>query len=282
MTAALLLVLTHAVATALLLMSTGSIILNVISQDLTQMGGLWRARPITGLSFLVGIAGLVALPPLGGFWSLMAVLEPLWLEQQWGLVGVVIAANAVAGFALVRMFGLMFAGDRQPMTVRAPEPIWLVVLPMTLMAGLTLHMPLVIRELSLFPSSLQLDWSLGWTVFLSGVGGMATASFLYIVRPTSQPANILSPVLNRLLANDFYTSKLYQFTAIGFVDKLSQFTDWLDRYVVDGLVNFIGLSSLFSGEALKYANSGKMQVYALTIVSFAAAISLYLSWSLLH
>lgn len=49
--AALLLVLTHAVATALLLMSAGSIISNVVSQDLTQLGGLWSRRPITGLCF---------------------------------------------------------------------------------------------------------------------------------------------------------------------------------------------------------------------------------------
>ncbi len=38
--AALLLVLTHAVATALLLMGVGSVILGVVTQDITQMGGL--------------------------------------------------------------------------------------------------------------------------------------------------------------------------------------------------------------------------------------------------
>ena len=53
-TAALLLVLTHAVATALLLMSMGSIIFNVVSQDITQMGGLWSRRPITGLVLFSG------------------------------------------------------------------------------------------------------------------------------------------------------------------------------------------------------------------------------------
>ncbi len=281
-TAALLLVLTHAVATALLLMSMGSIIFNVVSQDLTQMGGLWSRRPITGLSFLVGIAGLVALPPLGGFWSLMAMLESLWLNHQWGLVAVVIATNAVAGFALVRMFGLIFAGSPQAMTTRASEPLWLIVLPMTFMAGFTLHMPLVIRELSLFPAELQLDWSLGWTLFLSSVGGMAAATFFYILRRVEFPEKLLPPVLNRLLAHDFYTTKAYEFTAIALIDKLSIITDWLDRYVVDGLVNLVGLSSLFSGEALKYVNSGKMQTYALTMVSFAAAACLYLSWNLLN
>ena len=281
-TAALLLVLTYAVATALLLMSMGSIIYNVVSQDITQLGGLWSRRPVTGACFLVGIAGLVALPPFGGFWSLMAMLESLWTNQQWGLVAVVMTTNAVAGFALVRMFGLIFAGSPQAMTTRAPEPFWLIVLPMAVMAGLTIHTPIVIRELSLFPAELQLDWSLGWSLFLSSVGGMAVAAYFYILRRVEFPEKLLPPVLNRLLAYDFYTTKMYQFTAIALVDKLSIITDWIDRYVVDGLVNFVGLSSLFSGEALKYVNTGKMQTYALTMVSFAAAACLYLSWNLLN
>lgn len=276
-TAALLLVLTYAVATALLLMGTGSIIVNVITQDITQMGGLWSRRPVTGLSFLVGIAGLIALPPFGGFWSLMAVLEGLLQSQRWGLIAVVVATNGMAAFALVRMFGLIFAGDRTPMTARAPEPIWLIVVPMTLMAGLTLHTPLVIRNLSLYPDAIQLNWALGWTLFLSSVAGIAIASAFYVFHWVEKPAKLLPVELNRLLAYDFYTTKVYQFTAIGAVDLLSRLTDWLDRYVVDGLVNFVGISSLFSGEALKYVNTGKLQLYALTIAFFVAAIGLYLT-----
>ncbi len=285
-TAALLLVLTHAAATGLLLMSTGSIIVKIITQDLTQMGGLWSRRPVTGLAFLVGIAGLIALPPFGGFWSMMAVMVGLWQQQQWALIVVVLMTNAGASFAIMRMFGLIFAGDRQTMTARSPEPIWLIVLPMALMAGFTLHMPLVIRALSLYPAdleqSLAASWSLGWALFLSSVSGLAAASLFYIFRRVQQPAKLLPPVLNQLLAYDFYTPKVYQVTAIAAVDLLSQFTDWLDRYVVDGLVNFVGISSLFSGEALKYVNAGRLQVYALTIAFFVAAIGLYLSWSYLN
>ncbi len=277
-TAALLLVLTHAIATALLIMATGSIIFNVVSQDITQMGGLWGPRPVTGLSFLVGIVGLIALPPFGGFWSLMAMLQGLWQAQQYGLVATVVLTNGVAGFALVRMFGLMFAGDRTPMTARAPEPIWLIVIPMTAMAGFTLNTPFVIKDFSLFPSELQLSWPLGWTLFLSSVIGMGAASLFYIFRQSKELTKVLPTRLNNLLAYDFYTPRLYRLTAIGFVDYLSRFTDWIDRYVIDGFVNFVGLTSLFSGETLRRSNTGQLQLYALTITFFVVAISLYLGW----
>ena len=45
---ALLMVLTYALAMAVLVMGAGSIIINVITQDVTQMGGLWGRRPVTG------------------------------------------------------------------------------------------------------------------------------------------------------------------------------------------------------------------------------------------
>jgi len=276
--AALLLVLTHAVAEALLIMTLGSVISNVITQDLTQMGGLWSRRPVTGFCFIAGILGLIALPPFGGFWSLMAILEGLSQSGQWGLIGVVILTNGIAAFALVRMFGLMFAGDRTPFTARSPEPLWLIVLPTVVMSGLVLHVPFIVKNFSLYPDDLALSWSLGWPLFLSSVIGVGLASAFYVLGRVENPTKLMPAVANRLLAYDFYTPKVYQMTAIALVDKLSLLTDWLDRYVVDGLVNFIGLGSLFSGEALKYINTGKLQLYALTIASFVMGICVYLSW----
>ena len=76
--AALLLVLTHAIAAALLVMSTGGIIWNSITQDVTQLGGLWTRRPISGIAFIVGTLGLIGFPPLGSFWALVKLADGLW------------------------------------------------------------------------------------------------------------------------------------------------------------------------------------------------------------
>jgi len=279
--AALLLVLTYAVATALLIMAAGSVILTVVSQDLTQMGGLWSRRPVTGFSFLAGAAGLVALPPLGGFWALLPLVNHFWQQQQWGLLAVVLLTNAVVCFGLVRMFGLMFTGDRTAMTARAPEPIWLVVLPTALMAGLTLHLHLLMSASGILP-----DWAtqaspLVWGLFVSSLAGAGLGGVFYVFPRVAKPTQLIPGPVNRLLAYDFYTPKLYEKTAIAAVAFLSQLTDWLDRNVVDGLVNLVGISSVFSGEALKYGNSGKTQTYALTIAFFVALIALYVGWEAL-
>ena len=64
---------------------------------------------------------------------------------------------------------------------------------------------------------------------------------------------------------------------IALVDKLSQLTDWLDIYVVDGLVNLVGSVSLFGGESLKYINTGRMQFYVFVMAAVSLALGLYMS-----
>lgn len=105
--AALLLVLTHAVAMGLLVMSIGGIVWNNITQDLTQLGGLWSRRPITGLAFIVGTLGLIACPPFGSFWALLKIADALWSTQPW-LVGTILLVNALTAFSLTRVFSLIF------------------------------------------------------------------------------------------------------------------------------------------------------------------------------
>lgn len=50
------------------------------------------------------------------------------------------------------------------------------------------------------------------------------------------------------------------------VNLSSTIAAWFDRYVVDGLVNIVGLATLVSGQSLKYSASGQSQFYVATIV----------------
>ena len=60
---ALKLLFTYAIGMSLLVMSIGGVVLNTITQDLTQYGGLWSRRPISGICYLVGLASSVTPTP---------------------------------------------------------------------------------------------------------------------------------------------------------------------------------------------------------------------------
>ena len=269
--AALSLCLTHALAMGLMVMGTGSIILNNITQDLTQLGGLWSRRPISGLAVAIGGIGLVALPPLGGFWALLQLADGLWTTRP-ALVGLVLGINALAAFSVTRIFGSIFAGKPQQMTQRSPENIWTIVVPMTLLLGFTLHLPLILQSLSLLPDWAMLNKDVALLLTWSSIFGISISGVLYIGQAVARPIHLPWKPLQDLLAYDFYTPRLYRSSVVGSVDLVSRLTDWIDRYVVDGLVNFIGVASLFGGETLKYGNSGQTQFYALTIMAGAIAL----------
>lgn len=274
--AALLLVLTHALASALLVMSTGGIVWNSVTQDVTQLGGLWSRRPMSGLAFIIGTLGLIGFPPLGSFWALFKLADGLWATHP-TLVGIVIIVNALTTFSLTREFGLIFAGKPKQMSERSPEAIWLMVLPMMILSGFVLHLPLVLQSLSLLPQWTTLNKDVALLLIWSSIFGFSISSIIYL-------GNIPKPIrlpwqgLQNLFAYDFYTPKLYKITIIFGVAQLSKFADILDRFVVDGIVNFVGLFSLLGGEGLKYSNNGQTQTYALTVLLGVGVLGAWLSW----
>jgi len=278
--AALYIVLTHAFAMATLVASSGSIVLNNITQDLTQLGGLWKKRPITGLSFIAGALTLTALPPFGTFWVMLQLVDGLWGNRPF-LVAALLGINGLVAFSLTRTFGLIFAGEEKAMTVRSPENLWAITLPMTMLAGFTLHVPMILQSLSLLPSWAMLNKDVALLLTWSSILGFSIGGVIYIGNSIAKPVRLPLQGLQDLFAYDFYTPKLYRSSVVGSVDIVSRTINWIDRYLVDGLVNFVGLSSLFSGEALKYGNSGQTQFYVLTMAFGLVFTAFLMCWSIL-
>ncbi len=267
---AYLLLLIYAPAMAVLVMASGTVIWNSISQDLRYLGGLWGRRPVSGLSFLVGVVGLIGLPPLGSFWVLTDLAQQFWLSGQGLGLGILLITNGVAALGLMRVFGLIWAGRPQQMTERSPEVHWPMIMPMTVTAGVTLHLPIILAALGWLPQLRGIPVAL---MVASSSLGLGLGIWLY-VRRDPQPVNwSFLADWQDLLANDFYTPRLYRASVVFVVRVVSEVTALLDRYILDGLVNLTGLVVMAGGEALKYANSGQLQVYVLTIVVGIAILS---------
>ena len=61
--------LVHGVSKALLFLGAGSVTHGSGRTDIREMGGLWRAMPITAVTFTIGAASLAGLVPFSGFFS---------------------------------------------------------------------------------------------------------------------------------------------------------------------------------------------------------------------
>ena len=147
---ALTLLFTHAIAKALLFMSIGSVILTTNAQDMTELGGLWSKMPATAIAFIVGSLGMIGLLPLGCFWGLRLGIAFLWREHP-VLAGVYLLVNCLTAINLVRVFRLVFWGQSQPKTRRAPEVAWPMATPMVFLTVFTLMLPAIMARMSLLP-----------------------------------------------------------------------------------------------------------------------------------
>ncbi|NET29565.1 NAD(P)H-quinone oxidoreductase subunit F [Okeania sp. SIO1I7] len=273
----LLLLLAHCIAKALLFMSAGGVILTTNSQDLTEMGGLWSRMPVTTSSFLVGTAGLIGLLPLGGFWALRQGLDVFWIIDPW-VVPVLLFVNFLTALNLTRVYRLVFLGESQPKTKRAPEVPWPMAVPMVSLIIITLLTPIIMQRLSLLPDWGYINLAVVILLVASGLIGVILGSVMELGRSWSRPIYAPLRFVQDLLAYDFYIARFYNVTVVFAVSQLSRLNAWVDRYIVDGVVNLVGLATIFSGEGLKYGVSGKGQSYVLTILIGVGVLGVLALW----
>ncbi|MCU0526841.1 MAG: NAD(P)H-quinone oxidoreductase subunit F [Elainella sp. Prado103] len=274
---ALMLLLTHGIAKALLFMSVGSVILTTSTQDLTEMGGLGSRMPATITAYMVGAAASIGLLPLGCFWAMLEWAQGVWATMPW-LIGILLLVNGLTGFNLVRMFGLVFGGQPKPKTRRAPEVIWLMALPMVTLTIVTLLLPLMLYQWRGLPDWSQVNPLTIGLLLGSGLVGCGAGVFFYLNPKVEKPVSLVGKSIRETLAYDFCIDRLYKISVVLGVVQGARFTAWFDRYVVDGFVNLVGVASIFSGESLKYTISGQSRNYLLTLFVGVILALMMLGW----
>lgn len=262
------LLLVYPLPMALVLMAVGTVITSNVTQDLTQLGGLWSRRPLVGLAFLTGAGGLMALPPFAGFAALRELLELAANSPQPVLIaGLVLLSNALIAAGLVRVFGLIWGGTPSIFTIRSAEVLWLMVLPTLLVMGLVLHLPLVLARYGVFAADPVLGWGpLAVPLLLSTLlGGGLSAVFYLRPHPMAQLPSGLGG-LQHWLAHDMNTEAFYHRTVVALVVGLAWISAWSDRRVVDGFSGATGTVALEGARRLSFTTSGRTQTYALTLL----------------
>ena len=274
---ALLLLLSHGLAKALLFMSVGSVIANTNCQDLTELSGIGRRMPATLSAYLVAAAGLVGLLPMGCYWCFGQAVHALFNSSP-VFAGVFLLTNLLTAANLTRVFRGVFLGAPLPKTRRCPESNWLMVLPMVSLTVIVLLTPLLMQRIDPIPGINAFPLAVALGVSVSGALGLLLGVWMPLDQLRSRSRVKTIRGLQDLLAFDFYTDRIYRATIVALVANLARLTNWLDQRLVNGLVNGIGRASLQSAESLKLGVSGQMQTYVLTVIVAIVLALTALSW----
>lgn len=138
----------HMLFKSSLFMEAGNIIQAAHTRNLERLGGLLKVMPKTGFGALIGIIGITALPPLGGFWGELMIFQSLWsnaigFSNGWGKVflPVTIGLLAVVGglslATFVKWFGISFLGQARSQAAEgAREAPFAQYLPPLIVSGI--------------------------------------------------------------------------------------------------------------------------------------------------
>jgi NADH-quinone oxidoreductase subunit L len=297
---------THAFFKALLFLAAGSVIHAVHSNDMSDMGGLWRRMPVTFWTFLIGAGALAGLPPLAGFWSKDELLVAA--SKGHPIVFIMVALTAViTAFYATRMVMQTFFGEYRGHGEPQESPA-LITGPLVALAGATLFVGFIgapIADAVFFkwvyfaaPEAVEfLPWVAAVSI-LAALSGVVAGYFVYRRYRVPDPITELGPVYT-ILENKYYLDLIYMkgivypvrnrvSAAVVWFDRnvvdavvngaarltlgFSGGVDDFDRTVVDGAVNGVGQVTGFTGGLLRYLQSGNVQRYA--AVLFAGVIVL--------
>ena len=83
----------HAFAKITLFFAAGAILVAAHKTQVSQMGGLGRAMPITFTAFTIGSLSIIGLPPFGGMWSKWYLALGTVHAEQWALLAVLMISS---------------------------------------------------------------------------------------------------------------------------------------------------------------------------------------------
>jgi NADH-quinone oxidoreductase subunit L len=263
---------THAFFKALLFLGSGSVIHGCHhEQDIFKMGGLRTRMPLTFWTFTIGVAAIIGVPLLAGFFSKDAILYLAFLKNK--VVFAVLAFTAVlTALYMVRMWKLVFLGaPRSPEADHAHE------------GGITLTAPLVVLALlsivggyagkypaafegiiGLIPETPESDH---WIILGTSVGVMLLGAMIGFVLYRPAPTDALaqkSPGLFGALAalrNSF--DRVYEYYVAKIQQRFAMLMNFLEQILLAGVIvrGLAGIVGLF-GLGTRALHVGNLNAYA--------------------
>ena len=280
--------LTHGVFKALLFLAAGAVIHAVATNDVFAMGGLARRMPQTLVVFLIGTLSLAGIPFFGGFFSKEEILGSTYVGGLTIPFAMLLLAAFLTAFYMFRVIFIAFFGapahaDRasahetdhghaQDAPLVMAGPLWLLAaLAMVIGIGLP-------RVWNVEPELAPPGWLTGVAIAVA-VAGIALAWLVYGLRLVS-PAWLYErlAVIGDAAAERFWLDDAFALIYRHAILGLSRIVGWIDRYIVDGILNALSAWTLTAGDRLRRIQTGQAQDYIYGVALGVLLLMVWMRW----
>jgi len=271
--------LTHGVFKALLFLGAGIVIHVFHTNDMFRMGG-FRSQPVMWLPFVVATLALAGVPPLPGFFTKEAILAGLLEVRRWGPFTLLAVTAFLTAFYMFRAVFLTFFGRPHHSGPPHHHVPWLMHAVCWALAALTLARGLQVAFLSGHHAGAGPSWLPVLSLTLAGAGILlAWAMYQRALVDPARVAAVLRPIdwmARRRYGLDALFAGLYRGILLGFAGLIG----WIDRYLVDGVLNVLSAWTLRAGDRLRRLQSGQPQDYVYGVAFGALLLFVLAQWRL--
>jgi NADH-quinone oxidoreductase subunit L len=252
---------------------------------------------ITGVTCLIGALAIAGVFPLSGFWAKEEILSrayeaihaaPPGLAPVYWVVflGSMFTAFLTA-FYMFRLWFVAFWGTprrAQPHEVHESPPsmtIPLLILSVFAIFAGAINLPMLHRPFETYLAShgeAEVGASIAVTVvgIIVSLAGIVAAWWVYGRRSTGMlPAAEArsAPAVHRFLQSRWYIDDVYAFLVRRVVLGGAEAIAWVDRYVVNGMVDGVAWLTGQAARRVRRLETGQLQFYALVVfLSVALAV----------
>ncbi len=290
---------THAFFKALLFLGAGSVIHAMGGeQDIRKMGGLKGKIKITFITMLIGTIAISGIPPFSGFFSKDEILAHTYEHSKilW-LFGSI--ASMLTAFYMFRLIFLTFFGkfrgthEQEHHLHESPNSMTfpLIILAALSVLGGLLGLPEFwelpnwmhhnLEPIILRPTYSTMHHETEW--MLMGIAVAAAIVVTYFTYLVYRKYNVLPAdreeqmkPWQRLIYNKYFVDEFYDAVVRKPLDALSRLCyKFIDKEVIDGLVNGVGLAVRGVGSSVRYIQNGNIGFYLMSMVLGVVLIILF-------
>ncbi|MFC0187010.1 NADH-quinone oxidoreductase subunit L [Fictibacillus aquaticus] len=277
---------THAFFKALLFLAAGSVIHAVHTQNIEEMGGLWKKLRLTGPLFLIGALAISGFPLLSGFFSKDEILAAVYADGRYGLFVLALIAAFMTSFYMFRLFFMVFSGQPRSKQDGVHESGWTMTLPMIVLGVLAVVAGYVNTPwfgtflndyLAQGPVELAHEhhgplWIpiAATTVSLLGI---LLAYLMYAKKSLSRDWLSRSfPSVSDIIYNKWFVDEAYEATFIKGTKAASCGGTLIDRYIVEGAAEGTVSAVQLLAKSGNKVQDGKVQTYGTVVILGLAVI----------
>jgi len=267
---------THAFFKSLLFLGAGAVIHLVHSNDMKDMGGLRKYMPITHATFLIACLAIAGVPPFAGFFSKEEILLAAY-NSSMIVYAIALLTSGLTAFYMFRLYFSIFWNKASSPLERTGgeahndhgEGTFSMKLPLIFLAVCTIGVGFIPfgHFVSTDGKVLETPFHLMFSIAPVAIGlagiGIAMYLFLYENECPEKYSKKLGGFY-RAAHRKFYIDEVYLFITKKVVFNLiGRPAVWIDRNIVDGLMNGIAATTAKVSGLIKGIQSGKIQNYTL-------------------